>query len=240
VMLGGSQPFQQATPDMWLWDGTTWTQFAGELPPGPGYGALAYDAGRERLVMFGGNDAEFNLLADTWEWDGLAWSRVSTAGPAARFPGATTYDAARGEVLLFGGHSPSASGSSRDWGDTWGWDGSAWREYTPDGPTPGARPATRAAFDASREQVLLFGGAGSGNNAAAWGDTWVWDGARWTDLEADGPAPREWHALAYDPERALVLLFGGYSGPPFLGTAPLTDTWAWDGDAWRCVGGCAP
>jgi hypothetical protein len=42
-------------------------------------------------------------------------------------------------------------------------------------------------------------------------------------------------ALAYDPARHQVLLFGGseaLAGDPVV---PMGDTWAWDGSHWRHV-----
>jgi hypothetical protein len=34
---------------------------------------LAYDAARNRVVLFGGTD-ELGLLRDTWTWDGTDWT----------------------------------------------------------------------------------------------------------------------------------------------------------------------
>ena len=41
-----------------------------------------------------------------------------------------------------------------------------------------------------------------------------------------GPAPRDYHAMAYDSVRGVTVLFGGTQG------APLGDTWEWDGTSW--------
>jgi len=237
VLFGGSQG-RRSMRDMWLWDGAHWTEVSGTLPLYTGNTGIAYDARRERVVLFGGGDAQFNLLAETWEWDGAAWRLASTEGPAARFPGAMTYDAGRGEVLLYGGHSPSASGEFENWGDTWGWDGTAWREHSPPEPRPGILPATRAVYDGNTDTVLLFGGLLDGDGIEPLGDLWAWDGAAWTRLDVPRPTPREWHAMAYDEGRGVVVLFGGFEAPPYLGTPPLRDTWEWDGEGWRCAGGC--
>ncbi|MBI4815793.1 MAG: hypothetical protein HY791_06035 [Deltaproteobacteria bacterium] len=56
----------------------------------------------------------------------------------------------------------------------------------------------------------------------------------WRDLTpgSDWPPPRHAHAMAYDPMRDRVVLFGGsmltHAGPGSLG-----DTWEWDGRRWR-------
>ncbi len=39
-------------------------------------GSVAYDANRNRVVMYGGDDAA-HVLADTWEWDGEGWAPVT-------------------------------------------------------------------------------------------------------------------------------------------------------------------
>ena len=71
---------------------------------------------------------------------------------------------------------------------------------------------------------------GRGGQAAAnalRGDTWLWDGAKWTQAQDTGPAARHAHAQAYDAARNEVVLFGGETGAGIAG-----DTWAWDGTVW--------
>ncbi len=59
------------------------------------------------------------------------------------------------------------------------------------------------------------------------------------DVATTGPAPRAWHAMAYDSARGRVVLFGGnYANTnTFYG-----DTWEWDGATWtlRTTTGPAP
>ena len=49
----------------------------------------------------------------------------------------------------------------------------------------------------------------------------------WTQKKNIGPKARSGHAMAYDEERARVMLFGGSAGTLFL-----SDTWGWDGEDW--------
>jgi hypothetical protein len=83
------------------------------------------------------------------------------------------------------------------------------------------------AFDATRRFVLLFGGTHQGQ---VLGDSWSWDGSRWQQLTTPGPGPRANHAMAADPSRGIILLFGGWAGIP---DTLLSDTWIWNGTAWR-------
>jgi hypothetical protein len=56
------------------WNGAAWGQTATTGPSAPRFGsAMAYDAHRNRVVLFGGFTGA-SYLSDTWEWDGGQWS----------------------------------------------------------------------------------------------------------------------------------------------------------------------
>jgi hypothetical protein len=58
--------------ERWLW-----TQKE-DIGPSPRYGhAMAYEAARQRVVLFGGSGGSSALLNDTWGWDGVAWTQVA-------------------------------------------------------------------------------------------------------------------------------------------------------------------
>ena len=70
--------------------------------------AMAYDASRQRVVMFGGKGSSSSPLSDTWEWDGKVWTQIKpTTSPTGRLGHAMTYDASRQRVVLFGGMGDS-------------------------------------------------------------------------------------------------------------------------------------
>src|SRR5215216_2416540 len=98
-----------------------WTQRQDVGPSARGAHDLAYDAARERVVLFGGRAAGATLQADTWEWDGRDWTQVADTGPDARASHALAFDQIRGRVVLFGGEAASALRA-----DTWEWDGQDW------------------------------------------------------------------------------------------------------------------
>jgi hypothetical protein len=55
--------------DTWEWDGNSWTQrMPTTSPPPRSEHALAYDAVRQRLVLFGGLGGSGIYFADTWEF----------------------------------------------------------------------------------------------------------------------------------------------------------------------------
>jgi hypothetical protein len=171
---------------------------------------MVYDPARERVVLFGGRD-DSGRRNDTWEWDGSDWTRVATTGPPERCRHAMAYDRARGVITLFGG---SISLNDEYYGDTWEWDGTTWMEVFPS-QSPAPRERHAMSYDSSRGVVRLFGGEFDGGNPS--GETWEWDGLDWRQRIENGPSPRWFTAMIYDPVRDNTLLFGGldpvgYSG----------------------------
>ena len=57
-----------------------------------------------------------------------------------------------------------------------------------------------------------------------------YNGSNWTQIDPSGdwPIARSSFGMAYDPEREIVVVFGGFQG----GFDYLGDTWEWDGTQW--------
>jgi len=177
VLYGGVSRVGQSDTfpnDTWTYDGRTW-QLA-DSTTGPGglvHHAMAYDARRQRVVLFGGSTAQGRRTADVWEWDGAKWQPVTVSGesPGARSHHRMAFDAARGVIVLYGGDET---------GDTWTWDGTRWTRHTVPGPP--ARNVHAMAYDMRRQRVVLFGGGANRGGMPPYGylnDLWEWDGARW-------------------------------------------------------------
>jgi hypothetical protein len=197
---------------------------------------MAFDSARKCIVLFGGASGS-HLLADTWTWDGTEWTQVADTGPAARSGPALAYDDARERVVLFGG-----STAANPFGDTWEWDGTDWTQVQDVGPS--ARRAHAMAFnvlpDGSGAGVVLFGGAGA--NGAGLNDTWLWNGAAWTQAADTGPDPRA--ASAMVAVTNAVVLFGGVNsidpGFPSANRIIYGDSWRWNGNVWTEVQDIGP
>jgi len=206
----------------WFWERVA---IAGSNPPAVSHHAMAYDSRREVTVLFGGLiDSSGNAQDQTWVWNGAVkkWAQAPWTSPSPRYAHAMAYDVARGVVVLFGGGaSPEAPGNELN--DTWLYGETGWTQAFPQGDIPGRRLGHVMAYDATREETVLFGGR-VGDTIL--GDTWVWDGVAWTLRAASGPLPREYAAMAYEPACGTTLLFGG------LGDSRFGDTWRWDGAAW--------
>jgi len=186
-------------------------------------------------------------LSDTlWEWHGSSWERLAPLGDAAgavppgRQDHALAYDSGRGRLVLHGGTARAVQGGHVDLGDTWEWDGQRWLRSAPEDPEgdgdPHRRHAHAMSYDVRRRRVVLVGGSvsvpGSPGDFTRASDVWEWDGVswarRWRPEDGDGPEGRLGSALAWEPERERVLLYGGEGA----GGAPLDALWAWDGATW--------
>ena len=105
----------------------------------------------------------------------------------------------------------------------------AWESLAP-AAAPTVRTETAVAYDTSRDRVVLFGGESSATGPAL-DDTWEWDGGTWLlRTPQHRPPARHGHALAYDPLRRRVVLFGGVISDPLH--QYRDDTWEWDGTDW--------
>jgi hypothetical protein len=132
------------------------------------------------------------------------------------------FDAMHGQVVLFGGFGGQNQAFLND---TWLWNGTNWTQANP-ANSPSPRYSSAMDYDAAQGQVVLFGGYNAYTGAVL-GDTWAWNGTRWTQLiPAASPSARYNSAMAYDPAQGQLVLFGGLdafaSGYPFY-----NDTWVW-------------
>lgn len=199
--------------DMWSYNGAGWTQItpASGTPSARGFHAMAYDAARQRLVLFGGLfiSGSTSYYGDTWEWDGSIWTNVSSlTGPAPRAYHTMTYDSIRHRVLLYGGFSFEAG----TFGDTWEWDGETWTQLAPSN-APVARQNQGMAYDELHQLTMIFGG---NNGSTLRNDTWT--------LSTDAPAHIE------TPPSAASACVGDNAGFTLFATGTdLTYEWSRNG-----------
>jgi len=182
------------------------------------------------VVLHGGVGSSYPVMTDTWAWDGKNWTLLEPAGPGGYACG-LAFDADRGVAVLHGGFGNDSANPPRlAQGATWEWDGETWTQVSPSGG-PGSRAGCAMAHDPQHKWVLLHGGSLDLAGNTILSDTWAWDGTSWQQItNANGPA-RVQHKMAYDQERQVMVLFGGF-GP--LGAGPV-DTWEFDGTQWHQV-----
>src|SRR5262249_6237904 len=154
-------------------DGNEWIQEQDAGPRDRCFCRMAYDAKRDRVVLFGGHfftsqtglvggtRMRSNYMNDTWEYDGTRWTHLADTGPEPRSFYGLAYDGA--ETLLFGG-----SGSAPANSVTWSWDGKFWTQRQDMGPS--TRSGMGMAHDSGRSRTVLFGGWDKSGTQL--GDTW--------------------------------------------------------------------
>ena len=190
--------------------------------PGSGPGSaphpwMAYDSQRGVTVLPG--------VPGVWEYDGSEWRPISTTHSPSLVPAGMAYDQGRARTILAG---------LRDYyiEETWEYDGTDWTHVTA-GPflTYGAM-----AYDSSRQRTVLFGGMWCAKPGCVYyNETWEYDGHLWVQINTPHtPPPRAHLGLAYDADRQVTVLFGGYGGSP-THTTPLSDTWEYDGSDWHLI-----
>ncbi|MEW5937824.1 MAG: kelch repeat-containing protein [Candidatus Thermoplasmatota archaeon] len=100
----------------------------------------------------------------------------------------------------------------------------SWHEERPYTAPPPARQDGAMVYMGSTQRLLLFGGVNNLGNYTS--DTWEYNifTRRWTQYTSvTSPSPRYKHAMAYDPNLDVVVLYGGYDG-----SGGRNDTWHYD------------
>lgn len=214
VLFGG-----EGHADTWELDSDGWLQ-RGPLssPPELSGHVMGYDGVRNQVLLFGGSDTS-SVTNDTWVWNGTlsTWAKLHPAhSPPARTNAAMVFDSARNRLVLFGGSNDLATALA----DTWEWNGYDWSLQLPP-QAPPARWAHALAYDSKRHEVVLFGGlGGTGSQAVALSDTWVYAGGSWQLRAGQSRRPRLNATLSWNPARASLVLFHA----PF---GVLPETWEW-------------
>jgi len=216
--------------------------------------ASIYDESTGNIYLFTGGA----ITPNVWERSEGAWELRNvtpcdpgndpTSCPTSRTEFAVARDPESESLVLFGGRRVGfllgePEGGIR-LGDLWSFTNrNSTPKWTPllmctaDSTCP--EPRSDHALERDVSGLLLFGG--SGGTGGDLGDTWTWRGGTWNrhcadDDDCSKPEPRSGHAMAYDPRRGVVVLFGGRNG-----VKDLSDTWEWDGERWdERTQGCTP
>ncbi len=219
---GGNGANYAFVNDFWAWNGTRWALLGPtQSPPASDVYQLqsqpmAWDGTGKVVVLFDWSGPAMNAGPNQiWAWDGTNWSLVPATTPPSgheNHPSAIAYDATRKVTVFFGhvGTTPT----------TWTFDGAAWKQVATSGSSS---EYFTIAPDPAHGDVVLFGELG---------DTWTWDGTKWTPQNpAHAPSARRGAAMTYDPLLHAVMLFGGTTGTA-AGARDQGDLWSWNGTDW--------
>jgi N-acetylneuraminic acid mutarotase len=214
--------------DTWVYDlgAMAWHEVKSALSPAARFGhAAAYDPQLRRVLMFGGQASGF--FNDTWAFDpiGETWQKLEVRGtpPSKRYGTSAVLDTQRHELIVSHGFTDTGR-----FDDTLALDfeTNTWSKIQPVGDRPLKRCLHAAAYDATSDRMLLFGGCSSGFGPCPQGDLWSLDiaGRDWRELKPAGskPAARLNPTLVSD-EAGRALLFGGSTDD-----GPAADVWRLD------------
>jgi hypothetical protein len=217
------------------------------VPAGRVFAGGAGAADGRSGVFFGGQEPGGGgnvTFADTWVNSAAGWTAkcgttiagaTLPCGPGAR--SALGMASGPNGVLLYGGFAGQI-GNGAPLGDLWQWNGSAWAPLcTALSCGPGGRAVL--AMAGNGVQAVLYGGLGS---QGVLDDTWVYDGVSWTQTCGGtlpiscGPGGLAGASMAWDGTH--FVLFGGTT--TINNTAPVADTWTFNGTTWVKACGSAP
>ena len=231
LLFGGQTILNNAASavnDLYAWTGTDWSKLAPATSPSArNYSAMAYDTGRQVMVLFGGTDKTDNAQSDTWEYNGTTWKALApNTEPNAREGHGMIYDPGTKRIVM---HAGLVAGVYDR--DTWVYDGNDWSQLA-NNAAMAVHGYFAMAYDPDRKVTVLYGGENTAaGNTVVLGETWEFNGTTWTQrTPAANPGKRTKAAMAYDPVRKQMVLFGGNNG-----TNLLRDAWTWDGTTWAQI-----
>ena len=196
--------------DTWVWQHGTWTELAipmASRPPIRSFAGMAYDSKRDVIVLVGGGVV--TAQNDVWEFDGTTWTQKTPATnvvpPTGDFSAA--FDPVQQRVLAVSSFSSAG----------YEWDGNEWTAIA-----TAPIEISQVTTDVSRGRIELVGF----DTGTDHGQLYEFDGTSWTllsTIKRQAPTPRFSFALATDPRRREIVLFGGNDG------SVESDTWVWNG-----------
>jgi hypothetical protein len=227
--------------DVWVLTGAsgtrgtpTWGRLttAGTAPPGLAASTAAYDAVRNRLIVFGGNRAEaFCGQTTNGVWilsnaNGLGgtptWTQISSTGPgpSARWDHVATYDPGTDRMTIFGGDDACRNVYNDTSVLTGVSTSPTWTQIAPAGTPPNVSGTNiNAAYDPALNRMTAV--------LANLGQTFVLSDANgvgtptWSQLNTTAAPPARLRtSLTYDPSSGNMTMFGG-AGASSL----LNDVW---------------
>lgn len=220
-------------PSTWLCGNPPWILRSSTCPTERANHLMISDPPSGNTYLLGGATVSAGIpLGDFWMWNGHTWTQLADPPFSPRGDFGMAYDSVRRRIVIFGGGD-----YVQFFAETWEYDivASVWTQRAVGGPGPSAREECTLSYDEARDVMVLFGGS----DGTYYSDTWEYSTATgsWTLRESVGPmAARFGQAGAYDPDRGMVVIFGGTG----LGSTLLGDTWGWNGTTWSLLAATGP
>jgi Galactose oxidase, central domain len=201
---------------LYEFDGKAWTlktaEGAAGAPPKRGGASVAWDHGRNKLIVFGGDGgSSTTYMNDTWEWDLTTnkWTQItSTNSPSKRRYAAMAWDPITKGMVLFGG---MPVGSNKALNDTWLLLNGQWIPRSPVTVPPGAYFHSLMTRPNYKDIVMCSGADNSTTPVSRHFGVWRWSGANWFAIPVNKTVPHATLATqaVYDQARKRIVLQGG-------------------------------
>lgn len=200
------------------------TSLVGTHPSARYLSAMTWDAADGYVLAYGGlflNTSTSHFMGDTWTYLNGTWQNVtgSVIGSPPKLAGAAlAYDWVEGAVILFGGALTNLAFSNV----TYSYAHGVWTNITTTvGPAPSPRYATSMVWDSNDSELLLTGGLAVNDHPVP--GTWLFKGARWSNITAASALP----AILYTPNLAddptdhgalasSIMSYSATGGAPFF------------------------
>lgn len=201
----------------WAYDTNTdtWTNMEPAESPYDLLGArMVYDAESDRMILFGGADVEtLQDQPETWayDYDTNTWAILQPTGepPAGTNYFNMSYDSAADRVIIWRRGFNSSTGVAEFKIGAYDFNSNTWEQKVQD-RYPNVYDYSAMVFDPGTGLNILFGGCEFGEKPA--NETWGYDYATnsWTRfLIPTAPSARGWHAMTYDDQAGVIVLYGG-------------------------------
>lgn len=220
--------------DLWGFDGQRWQRLStsGFEPSARHEAAMAYDEAEDQFLLIGGEGANGAFSEDIlWalSMKTMTWSpiEVGADGPPPQRDPRAAFDPKRRWLLIGSGVKRSELEFRPEPAGLWAWDGTRW--WQPEGDVPSLANAGWV-WHAGLQSAVSFGGSIDPLSDAQ-ASSVVWDGERPRVFGKESRQPSNiYGGAAADPERSIVVLFGGFEGN---GAGFAEGTWLFDGVSWR-------
>jgi hypothetical protein len=223
TLFGGTEAFSVPV-------GTTYTyhQGAWSTPPDPAISpsprslfAFNTDPLDGVIWLVGGMD-ETSTLDDIWKYSNGTWQEVAfDSQPTACVSPSSAFDTDRQKLVVVCQDSSVHE-----------FDGTTWTSFssTDSKSQPQARRFSAMTYDANLKKTVLFGGFNDLNYV---NETWLWDGAKWTQVKNNAAPARSHAAMWFDPLMNRTVIYGGIGQRSTNDRIErYQDMWSFDGTGW--------
>ena len=221
VLFGGVEAFATPRSSTYTYTAGNWNFETETLRPLPRAAVTtASDPFNKAVWMFGGlSQFGDSYYDDLWRYQNGSWGQIELTenGPTGCGSAATTIDTDRQKLVVVCGGNTVHELDLKEM---------KWTKAADLKTAPVARRLAHVVYDPVQKKTVLYGGFDTVNYR---NDTWLWDGAAWTEVKKNKADARTNGAMWFDPTLKKVVLYGGIGRPqPENTIRRYSDMWSFD------------